>query len=378
MTPPAPIESVRWRPWRIPLRDPLATGAGGLAVREGLVVRIETASGVSGLGECAPLPGEGLAVSALGDRMAELARSLVGTAPAEAWANLPADGGIPGGDVALETALADLLAAACGVPLAGWLAGRAGLPPPAPGPVPANALLGAPSPEEVAREAAEALARGFRTVKVKVGRDHALDGDRLRAVRGAAGPHAAIRIDANGVWSEAEAVAAVAAHAAHDVALCEQPVAPGPDAPARLARVRAASPIPIAADESCPSLADLRVLLDAGAVDAVVVKPLRTGLREALGMITEASARDLPGILTTTFDTGIGTSLALHLAALLPEPRPACGLATLPLLAGDIARGFPAPEAGALALPAAPGLGVTLDDAALDRFATGPWEGVPA
>ena len=378
MTPPAPIESIRWRPWRIPLRDPLATGAGGLTVREGLVVRVETADGVSGLGECAPLPGEDLAVAALGDRMAELARSLVGTAPAEAWANLPADGRIPGADVALETALAGLLAAACGVPLGHWLAGRAGLPPPAPGPVPVNALLGAPSPQEVAREAADALARGFRVVKVKVGRDHALDGERLKAVRAAIGPGPEVRIDANGAWSEAEALTALAAHAAHDIALCEQPVSPGPDAPARLARVRAASPIPIAADESCASLADLRALLDAGAVDAVVVKPLRTGLREALGMITEASARDLPCILTTTFDTGIGTSLALHLAALLPEPRPACGLATLPLLAGDIARGFPAPEAGALPLPAAPGLGVTLDDAALDRFAAGPWEGVPA
>ncbi len=377
MTPAAPIESVRWRPWRIPLRDPLATGAGGLTVREGLVVRIETA-GVSGLGECAPLPGEGLSVAALADRMGELAPSLAGCDAHQAWANLPADGRIPGADVAIETALADLLATACGVPLAAWLAAQGGLPTPAPGPVPANALLGAQGPEEVAREAAGALAAGFRTVKVKVGSDYALDGERLRAVRAAVGPDPAIRIDANGAWSEAAAVAALEAHATHGVALCEQPVEPGPDAPARLARVRAASPIPIAADESCASLEDLRALVAADAIDAVVVKPLRTGLREALAMIAGAGACDVPCILTTTFDTGIGTSPALHLAALLPDPRPACGLATLPLLAGDIARGCPAPEAGALTLPAAPGLGVTLDPAALDRFATGPWEGVPA
>jgi len=378
MTPAVPIESVRWRPWRIPLRDPLATGAGDLAVREGLVVRVETAAGAVGLGECAPLPAEGLPQPALAARMAEVAPALPGRDPNEAWTSFPEEGRIPGADVAIETALADLLASTCGVPLARWLATQAGLSPPTPAPVPVNAVLGAPSPGEVARQATKALAAGFRTFKVKVGSDHELDGERLRAVRAATGPDPEIRIDANGAWSEEEAIAALAALAGHGVALCEQPVAPGPDAPARLARVRAASPIPIAADESCASSADLRALLDADAVDAIVVKPLRTGLREALAILAEATARDVPCVLTTTFDTGIGTSVALHLASLLPEPRPACGLATLPLLSGDIARGFTAPEAGVLALPAAPGLGVTLDDAALDRFATGPWEGVPA
>ena len=66
---------------------------------------------------------------------------------------------------------------------------------------------------------------------------------------------------------------ALEAHATHGIALCEQPVAPGPDAIERLARVRAAIPMPIAADESCATSDDLRALLDADAVDAVVIKP---------------------------------------------------------------------------------------------------------
>ncbi len=375
MTPAGPIANVRWRPWRIPLRDLLATGAGDLTERQGLVVRIETATGAAGLGECAPLPGEGLGVPALERRLVEVGGALVGRPSAEAWRSLPGDP-VRGADVAVETALTDLLSKACGVPLGAWLADKAGLAPPAPVPVPVNALLGAALPDDLARDAEAAVACGFRTVKVKVGRDVAADTARLRAVRAALGPDAELRIDANGAWSEEEAVSALAAHAAHGVALCEQPVAAGPDAPERLARVRTASPIPIAADEACASLADLRALLDAGAVDAVVIKPLRTGLAEAVAMIGEAAARDVPCILTTTFDTGIGTALAIHLAAIVPEPRPACGLATLPLLAGDIARGCPTPVAGALPLPAAPGLGVELDETTLDRFATGPWEGV--
>ena len=266
-----------------------------------------------------------------------------------------------------------------GVPLARWLAGRAGLPPRAPVTVPVNALLGASSPDDLAREAVAALDCGFGTLKMKVGRDAALDGERLRAVRAALGPDAEIRIDANGAWSEQEAVACPrgarrsrrrplrAAGRARPRGRCEPRAGAG-----RLPR-------PIAADESCASLDDLRALLDADAVDAVVVKPLRTGLAEALAMIGEAAARDVPCILTTTFDTGAGTALATHLAALLPEPRPACGLATLPLLAGDIVRGCPAPEAGALTLPdIARPRRRDLDEVALDRFATGPWEGVSA
>ncbi len=378
MTPAAPIASVRWRPWRIPLREPIVTGAGDMTEREGMIVRFETGDGATGIGECSPLPGEGLSTADLAARMAELGRILLGRTPADAWTSLPAGEHVPGADVAIETALADLLAGACGAPLAHWLADQTGLPAPASAPIPANALLSALAPATLAREAKVAKACGFRTVKVKVGRDRAADTERLRAVRAAVGPDVGIRIDANGAWSEQEAVAALVEHAAHEVALCEQPVAPAPDAPARLARIRAGSPIPIAADESCASPDDLRSLVDAEAVDAIVIKPLRTGLREALAMIREATARNLPCILTTTFDTGAGTALALHLAALLPEPRPACGLATLPLLAGDVVRGCPTPEAGSLPLPTGPGLDVTLDEAALDRFATGPWEGVSA
>ena len=286
-------------------------------------MRIATTGGAVGLGESAPLPAEGLTVRDLGERVAEVAQRLVSRTPDDGWP-LP-DERLAGADVGIETALSDLLAGSCGVPLADWLGDQAGLSPPPPAPIPANALLGADSPDDLGREARAALDCGFSTVKVKVGRDIAADGERLRAVGAALGPDAELRIDANGVWNEEEAVEALAAHATHRVALCEQPVPSSPDAVASLARVRAASPIPIAADESCASLSDLRALLDADAVDAVVIKPLRAGLAEALAMIGDATARSVPCILTTTFDTGIGTALAVHLAALLPHPRPACG-----------------------------------------------------
>lgn len=368
------IARVRWRPWRIPLRAPVATAAGSIAAREGVAVRVETADGAAGLGESAPLPGEGPDVAGVMARLAAIAPRIVGRSPQEARALLArCDAGAPSAVVGLETALADLLARSRGASLAAWLAMEAGLPSPEAAPVPINALVAAADPRGAVREAAVAVARGFATLKLKVGRDVARDGERLRAVREAGGADTVIRIDANGAWGEAEAMDALAAHAVHGVALCEQPVAPGPDAAARLARVRRASPVPIAADESCATVADLRALVAAGAVDAVVVKPLRTGLAGALAMLAEARACGLSRILTTTFDSGIGTALALQLAALAPEPRPACGLATLELLEGDITVGCPVPDGGAMAVPNAPGLGVALDGAALERHAVAPW-----
>lgn len=368
------VARVRWRPWRIGLRAPVGTAAGGIAAREGVAVRVETADGAAGAGESAPPPGEGLDAGAVMARLAAIAPRIAGRPPEEARILLArCEAGAPSAVAGLETALADLLARSRGATLASWLAAEAGLPPPEAAPVPVNALVAAAEPEGAAREAAGAVARGFATLKLKVGRDVARDGERLRAVREAVGPGAAIRIDANGAWGEAEAAEALAAHAVHGVALCEQPVAPGADAAARLARVRRASPVPVAADESCATLADLRALAAAGAVDAVVVKPLRTGLAGALAMLAEGRGRGPSRIVTTTFDSGLGTALALQLAALAPEPRPACGLATLELLAGDITSGCPAPEGGAMAVPAAPGLGVALDGAALERHAVAPW-----
>ena len=370
----APVARVRWRPWRIPLRVPVATAAGTIVAREGVAVLVETADGHAAAGECVPLPGEGPDVAAVLARMDAVAPRIAGRSPEDAWAMLArCDGIAPSAVVGLETALAGLRARTRGLPLAAWLAMEAGLPPPAAAPVPVNALIAAADPREAAREASDAAARGFATFKLKVGRDTARDGERLRAVRTAIGREAAIRIDANGAWSEEdEALAALTAHAVHGVALCEQPLAPGPDAAARLARVRRHGPVPIAADESCATPDDLRALAAAGAVDVVVVKPLRTGLAGALAMIAEARAHGLPVILTTTFDSGLGTALALQLAALAPEPRPACGLATLELLEGDITTGCPVPRGGAMAVPNAPGLGVEIDGAALDRHATAP------
>ena len=61
-------------------------------------------------------------------------------------------------------------------------------------------------PEEMARDAANAVERGYDCLKVKVGANPELDVERLRAVRQAAGDDICLRIDANQAWQPRQAV----------------------------------------------------------------------------------------------------------------------------------------------------------------------------
>jgi O-succinylbenzoate synthase len=209
--------------------------------------------------------------------------------------------------------------------------------------VPVNALVPAVDADTAARLATEAAVAGMTTVKVKVGGGPlAEDADRVAAVRAALGPAGRIRLDANGAWDVETAVAAIERLAGFDLELVEQPVADLGD----LARVRRRVTVPVAADESLRSLGDARRLAALDAADAVVVKvqPLG-GVRAALRVIEAAG---VPAVVSSLYETSVGLSAGLALAAALPDLPFACGLGTGALLAGDVVADPLVPEGGML------------------------------
>lgn len=374
------LAKVSWRAFRVPFRVPFANSRQTMSSREGLAVVVEADSGEVGVGEASPLPEP--SVDVVGETavaLEALAEASTGRPAAEAWTrDVPLPGGPPPALAAarcgLETAVADLLARREEVPLYRWLATQARFPcPDAPPRLPVNAVVDADSASDVSRAVAQSVARGFRAVKLKVGREVEHDLERVAAARAAAGPGIELRVDANGGWSMADALAFLERAAAYRLALCEEPViGSSPDHHlGSLARLRRQVSTPIAVDESCSSIADLERVLAAGAADVAILKPMATGLRESVAMLALARARGLPAIVTTTFDAGVGTAMAAQLAALLPPPRPACGLATLDHLEHSLACGTPGVERGAMVLPAGPGLGTSWDDEALACYATG-------
>lgn len=153
-------------------------------------------------------------------------------------------------------------------------------------------------------------AAAYPILKIKVGGTR--DAEMLGAIREVA-PGAAIRVDANTAWTVKEALAAIPMLVEHGVELLEQPLAPGDLAGLRLLRERA--PIPIVADESCRTLADVPRLV--GAVDGINVKLAKCGsLREAIRMIHCARAHGLQVMIGCMLESTLGVAAAVQLAPL--------------------------------------------------------------
>jgi o-succinylbenzoate synthase len=316
----------------VPFREPFVTSTAVVSARELLLLRLEDDDGAVGYGEAAPLPSyDGVSID-------DVVGALLNGGPDSPYAR-----------TAEEMARLDLEARregrAIGEPGAEAIA--------------VNRTLAGGPPDEVAEHAAEGVRDGYSCFKLKVGLPD--DAARVAAVRRAVGPWPAIRLDANGAWSRDEAVAAINELAAFDIQLVEQPCRTLEE----MAEVRRAVSVPVAADESVSTPADVRAAVAAEACDVVNVKLAPSGgfgaAREAL---REAAAHGLATFLSSTLDGPWGIAAALQLAA-AERVQMACGLATLELFDASLARALPPPHDGLLDVPQGPGLGVPVDDRAL-------------
>jgi o-succinylbenzoate synthase len=353
---------VKWtldsRPFRLPLRTPLATVHGRLTAVEGLLLRVQDGHGGVGLGEVTPLPEFGTDTL---EQAREALRSFQPPELPEEWSTVAGAsrsakrfflaGALPTATRAgVEMALLDLLARRADVPLARWLGVRTL------GPVLLNGLLRSEAPDALAREAADAVAAGFRTLKLKVGvGTEASDVARLRAVRDAVGPSVQLRIDANGAWDEAEARDRLGPLVSVGLEYVEQPVRAGDIAALRRLR----SLVPIAADEALGCAEAASAILDgpAGpAADVLILKlPVLGGVLPALALARRAQDRGVDTVVTSAMDGAVGRAAAAHLACALGGTR-AHGLATGALLVEDPGA-YPVTR-GTLVLPDRPGLGI--------------------
>ncbi len=320
----------------IPFRQPFATAHGVVAARDLLLLRIED-EGVVGYGEAAPFePYDGVPL----ERVAE----------ALAGEEEPNGGAPPQARAAAEMARLDLAARREGRSL-----GEPGAEA-----IAVNRTLPAGPPEEVAAAALRGARAGYSCFKLKVGLPD--DAERVAAVRRAIGPWPALRVDANGAWSVEEAIERLPQLAVNDIELVEQPCATLDE----LAEVRrAVGGVPIAADESVASPADVEAAARSEACDAINVKLAASGgFSAARETVRTAAAHGLEPYLSSTLDGPWGIAAALQLAA-SEDISLACGLATLELFNAELADALPRPSVGLQAVPEGPGLGVAVDEAAL-------------
>jgi L-Ala-D/L-Glu epimerase / N-acetyl-D-glutamate racemase len=333
------------------LRKPLETSYGTVGKRELLTVALTDGDGITGFGEAAPLqPYDGVSVARVRAALEAYRPVLMQSEGANGAQLIEACRGVddlPTALAAVDLALWDRAGRRAGKPVAALLTDGLGEPPITE--VPVNATVSATGRADAAEQAARAAQLGFSCVKVKVGVGD--DAGRVAAVRAAAGPHMALRVDANGAWDVEGAVRAIEALAPVGLELVEEPTH-GLEA-VRAVRERVAARVAI--DETAAE----HGALGAGVADAVCLKISRcggiAGLLAAAALVRASGAEVY---LASTLDGPLGVAAAVHAAAALASrgPLPACGLATLGLFAGLEDR-LPA-SAGRIAVPSTPGLGV--------------------
>jgi len=139
------------------------------------------------------------------------------------------------------------------------------------------------SPKEITEEVERRLEDGFRTFKIKVGRDADTDGRRVKAIQGAIGGRATMRLDANRAFSEAEACRFAAALDPSGIELFEQPCdSQDWEANAKVANV---SPVPIMLDEPICTVADVE---RAGSIENIGFCKLKLKRFGGLDLVREA------------------------------------------------------------------------------------------
>jgi o-succinylbenzoate synthase len=350
-------------PYALPFREPYVTARGTLRRREMVLLRLRDDEGRLGLGEAVPLALRG------GTQLETVVRELDALAetalldPAGFAADARAAALSGPARCAIETALWDLEQRSqppVRLPFQADSARKGNLNEGEGRRVRCNATLVAGEPAEVAAVAERWAAAGFGTFKLKLGGGD--DVGQVQAVREALGREARIRVDANAAWGVEEAARVLEAIEPYAIELAEQPVATLEE----MAKLAARTEIPLAADESVANAAEVRRAAELGACEVTGIKLSKVGGRPE----AEAIMRELPAYLSSALDGPVGIAAAALLAGEqgAPDAQPrAHGLATQRLFAADVAAVGPTLEGDLLQVPPGPGLGVEIDEDALQK-----------
>lgn len=314
-------------------------------------VRLRDRDGLEGWGEAAATPFYGETADTVAALLPRLRDALAAATDGDAFALDRAEAALDhsvgrnaAAKVAISAAMHDLIGKRLGMPV--WKLW--GLDPAR---APRSSFtIGIDEPEVMRQKVREAA--GYPILKIKVGTPR--DEEVLRLIRDEA-PEKTIRVDANTAWTAKQALAALPMLQEYGVEFVEQPLPPADVEGLRLLRAR--SPLPIIADESCETAADVARL--AGAVDGVNIKLAKCGsLREALRIVHAARAHGMQVMLGCMIESTLGVAAAVQLAPLVDF----VDLDGAALLSDDPFRGPGLEADGGLSFNAEPGLGVRRAD----------------
>jgi L-alanine-DL-glutamate epimerase-like enolase superfamily enzyme len=353
----------------VPLVKAFVMGGGQRVDRsECLIVRIEASNGLTGWGEASAAP------SMSGDTLPgmlhvvehHLAPRLVGRNALDRGflARTLSDVvlGNTGAKAACEIAIHDLAGRHLRVPVLELLGGRARHA------LQALSQLGNESVEADIAEAQKRRCEGYTLFKLKVGVksiDEEVEG--IYALRKVLGADVSICADANTAMTAPNARKFVAAAADAGVLFLEQPFR-DTDLAATAALART-SPIPLCADESAQTLEQIVEWQQAGAIGGVALKTIKLG--GLVPVLRAAVVSDMLGLslnlASKTGESSIAAAALVHLGYAVPNLDWGINV-TNQYLVADLCRPSMRLRNGSLECPAEPGLGVDVDESAIEQF----------
>ncbi|MCF7935438.1 MAG: hypothetical protein K9L28_03755 [Synergistales bacterium] len=327
--------------------------------RPHLFVRITTAGGVRGIGEISPSPsfmGES-AFTAEQVIQHHFREALTGINAARiALAHQRMDRAIHGNyaaKTAVDLALHDAAGKMMGVSVSRLLRG------PLRSRVPQAWVLGLQDESSALEEARAALAKGYGTLKIKVGHDPEREQGILRALRREYGKGLRLRADGNQGFTVPESLRFLEATEEFGLECLEQPVPRWNLEGMRF--IREHSSVAIMADESCASLQEGLKVIREGAADILNIKVAKVGgLHRASQIAALAEAAGLTTVAGCNLESGYASLANIHFAASAPTMRHDNDQIAAPLYERDALAEPLEVGQGTVAVPTAPGLGGTV------------------
>lgn len=348
---------------RVPVAQTYVAAGRSVDANWHVLARVDTADGIEGIGYIV-YPRQDL-MAAVATATRELGESLLGAEVLDVeatWAALVKRGSWvgPGGLLhcaiaPLDIALWDAVGKTLEQPLYRLLGGyRDRLPVYASDGMWYNLSLA-----EVAAVASQHVTQGFRAVKLRLGGEARPEAEaqRVRAVRQAVGPDVRILVDGTETWNRPQALQTGRALQEAGIAWLEDPI--NHQDLEGLSQLSSLLEVPVAAGEHLYNLRDFRDLLQARAVDIAIIDLARIG-----GITPWRKVAALAQAFETLVCGHVVPEIHVQLLAAVPNahmveyvPRSAAILRHMPVI-----------EDGQMIAPQAPGLGLELDEAAVQRY----------
>ena len=302
--------------FRLPIRKeigPTKSSIWSMDAADHILIKIDTDESITGFGEALQRPtiyGETQqSVVAIIDSW--IGPSLIGMDPfclEQIWSKLDRMAANSTAKGAIDMALHDIQGKKLGLPvyklLGGWRNGT----------VRASALLSADAPEKTA---AAALAwkqqYGIDSFKIKVGMDSNRDVEAFIAIRQAVGDDATLYVDANQAWAPDEAIRIIKQISPYGLAWVEEPIKSWDFEGKR--RVAGHIDVPVLLDESVITPQDVMHHIRMGIGDMFSIKTSRTGFYNSRKIVQMAESANIPCLVGTARETGIGAVANAQFAA---------------------------------------------------------------